>query len=251
MAESFYANLFAKIGDKLRNASAGKAPKAESPDSPSTKKPSKNKSSKSKGMPIGGRSMVDLTPEIYREAVRARALKKRWVFVNGGVLALCVLLTSSIFASSLPGKLQLDSELQNNAQLQAALGDYQEVNVAVEQMGATQDKLNLAAGGDIDWARLISAMEQTLPSGTEISSIGINSTSNSTERGAAILISFVANSPLGYADTLKSVQSAEGVSNVQIGGMTSSGEDAYVFSATMNYDTSIRTNRFNSFVGVN
>ncbi len=77
-----------------------------------------------------------------------------------------------------------------------------------------------------------------------MTSIGINAASATPEIGANILIQFSANSPLGYADTLRAVQSAQGVSNVQIGGMTSSGDSAYQYSATLTYDGSIKTGRF-------
>jgi len=249
MAESFYANLFRKLGDKLsgadKPAKEPKAPKEKkskdgAPAAPKANTPKPAKAGK--GIAVG-RVLVDLTPEAYRDAVRTRELKKIWIFVVAGTFAASVLVTSVIFVSSLPAGTSLASRLEENTQLQTALGQYQEINQAVDQMGATQDKLNQAAGSEIDWARLISAIEGSLPSGTSVQSIGINTTGSDTEKAASILISFVADSPLGYADTLKAVQSAEGVTNVQIGGLTSV-DGGYQFSATLDYDTSIRTNRF-------
>jgi len=247
MAESFYGNLIRSIGDKLSGANKPakepKAPKEKkskegTPAEPKAAKPAKA----GKGIPVG-RVLVDLTPEAYRDAIKTRELKKNWVFVVAGTFALSVLALSLIFTSGLPLRTDLDSKLNTNTQLQAALGQYQDINQAVDQMGATKDKLNQAAGGEIDWSSLISSLEGALPSGTSVKSIGININASSSEKSAAILISFVADSPLGYADTLKAIQSAQGVSNVQVGGLTST-DGGYSFSATMDYDTSIRTNRF-------
>jgi len=249
MAESFYANLFRKLGDKLSSsdkpAKEPKAPKEKkskdgAPAAPKANTPKPAKAGK--GIAVG-RVLVDLTPEAYRDAVRTRELKKIWIFVVAGAFAVSVLVTSLIFVSSLPVKTELDSRLSANTQLQSALDQYQEVNQAVDQMAATQDKLNQAAGNEIDWSTLISSLEGSLPTGTSVQSIGISTTGVSTERSASLLVSFVADSPLGYADTLKAIQSAQGVSNVQIGGLTSA-DGGYQFSATMDYDTSIRTNRF-------
>jgi len=247
MADSFYGELFSKISYRLQNRNAGKDPKPTKEGKPAKNgKPAKEPQVKGKGFVIG-KTSVDLTPEAYKSAIEARALKKRWVFALGASLAFAALVTSSIFATSLPAKRDLDNELKNNTQLQTALGQYQEVNQAVDQMDITVNKLNLAAGGAIDWVQLISAVEATLPSGTSVSSIGINTAGNSADKGASLLISFTADSPLGYADTLRSVQTAPGVSNVQIGGMTST-ETSYEFSATLDYDTSIRTGKFPSSI---
>lgn len=199
--------------------------------------------SKNKGL-IVGRTNIDLTPQVYKDMLKSRALKKNWILGSIGAFAACFLATSILFVSNLPLRIELDSAMSANSQLEAELGKYQEVNLAVDQMGAIQNKLNSAAGGEINWSTLISSIESMLPSGTSIKSIGINTDGTSDARGAAILLSFVANSPLGYADTLNAVESAAGVSNVQIGGMKSSGENSYEFAATFDYDSSIKTNRF-------
>lgn len=214
MADSFYGNLFAKITPKPKVFAIGK-------------------------------TNVDLTPAVYKEAVRAREVKKRWILGNAAVFAMAVLATSILFVSGLPAKTSLEQALVNNKTLEASLLEYQEINVAVDQMAATQQKLVDAAGQEIDWVQLISSVENTLPEGTSVSSIGINSSTGDEAKGAALLLTFSADNPLGYADTLRAVQSAPGVSNVQIGGMTSSGE-SYEFSATLDYDSSIKTNRFPS-----
>lgn len=243
MAESFYAGLFRSIQDKL--SGSGKAPKESKgkkvKDGEAT--PVKKKPSTGKGGIAVGRILVDLTPEAYREATRTRELKKRWTFTVAGALAFAVLVTSVLFTTSIPAKSSLDSALESNAQLQTALGKYKEVNQAVEEQGATKDKLNLAAGGAINWSTLFLALQGALPDGTSIASMGVNTAAASTDKGAAIRINFSSKSPLGYADTLKAIQSAKGVSNVQVGGLTSV-SGGFSFSATLDYDSSIRTNRF-------
>lgn len=202
----------------------------------------KNKPAKTKGFEFG-RATVDFTPEAFKEAVRVRELRKQWILICAAIFALSSLVVSFIFVSALPVGTELESQLRINSALETELGQYQEVNLAVEQKDATLEKLNRATNNAIDWGALLSSIEGALPAGTSMRSIGVTTDGTSTEKGASLIISFVADSPLGYADTLQAVQSAPGVSNVQIGGMTSSGA-SYSFSATLDYDSSIRTNKF-------
>lgn len=204
---------------------------------------------KSKGLGVGFTN-IDLTPPFFKEAVEVRALKKNWIFINAGVVALSVLILSTIFVSSLSPKSELQSQQQSNNTLLSALGQYKGQTEALNSTKDTAEKLNKAAGSAINWETLTSSIQSALPSGTSISSISINTTS-SDEKGASMLVRFTANSPLGYADTLKAVQSARGVSNVQIGGLSSGGENSYQFSATFDYDSTIKTNRFQAPTGGN
>lgn len=207
------------------------------------KEPKASTKAKTKGLPIG-RVNINLTPEFYKEAVYARQLKKQWIFINAGIVALAALVLSFIFVSGLPAKSNLENQMVLNKNLQSALVEYQDITILIDQKSATENKLIQAAGNEIDWSKLIDSIQNTLPNGTSISSIGITTTDSSNkEVGATILVQFVAKSPLGYADTLRSVQTAKGISNVEISGMSSTGE-SYQFSATMNYDHSIKTNRF-------
>lgn len=212
------------------------------PETPEEGAAKPKKQSKVKGFEFG-RATVDFTPEAFKEAVRVRELRKQWIFICAAIFALSSLVVSFIFVSALPVGTELESQLRINSSLEGELSQYQEVNLAVEQKDATLEKLNRATNNAIDWGTLLGSIEGALPSGTSMKSIGITTDGASTEKGASIIISFVADSPLGYADTLQAVQSAQGVSNVQIGGMTSSG-DSYSFSATLDYDSSIRTNKF-------
>ncbi len=212
------------------------------PEAPEEGAAKPKKQSKVKGFEFG-RATVDFTPEAFKEAVRVRELRKQWIFICAAIFALSSLVVSFIFVSALPVGTELESQLRINSTLESELSQYQEVNLAVEQKDATLEKLNRATNNAIDWGTLLGSIEGALPSGTSMKSIGITTDGASTEKGASIIISFVADSPLGYADTLKAIQSAQGVSNVQIGGMASSG-DSYSFSATLDYDSSIRTNKF-------
>jgi len=202
-----------------------------------------------KGLGVGFTN-IDLTPPFFREAVEARELKKKWIFANAGILVVVALAGSGLYASSIPSLYAARTQEQNNQKLQAAISKYQPQQESENKSGSAQVKLNQAAGNAINWSALIRAIEGTLPSGTSVSSIGIN-TSSTQDSGASLLIVFSAQSPLGYADTLNAVQSARGVSNVNIGGMTSTGEKGYTFSATLDYDSTIKTNRFPSSTGGN
>lgn len=220
MGDSFYGNLFSNMKPKPKGFTVGK-------------------------------STIDLTPEVYRSAVKSRQMKKNWIMANASVFALCVLTSSLLFVSNAPIKAQLDTATNSTEQLLTALEDYKAQEQMIEKAGPIRKQLNSAAGSEIDWSELITSIEQTLPSGISIKSIGINadgapsSDPKKPGKGAAVLVSFSASSPLGYADTLRSVQSADGVSRVEIGGMTSSGE-SYEFSATFDYDDQILTNKFPS-----
>ena len=206
---------------------------------------------KLKGKCLGvGFTNIDLTPHFFKEAVEVRELKKNWIFINAGVFALTVLILSTIFVSSLSPQSELQSQQESNTTLLAALGKYKSQTEALSSSKDTAQKLNKAAGSAINWETLTNSIQGSLPSGTSIASISIN-TGDSDEKGASMLIRFTANSPLGYADTLKAVQSARGVSNVQIGGLSSSGENSYQFSATFDYDSTIKTNRFQASTGGN
>lgn len=250
------AETFRNLMDKLLNRERALPPLEEHSDDQleneaQLAEPVAQLAPRVKGKGLGaGFTNIDLTPPFFREAVQARELKKRWIFINAGVLTVIALAGSSLYVASLPTHYALSSQEQSNQQLQAAIKKYQPESQASGDDSNAQVKLNQAAGNAVNWETLISAVEAALPSGTSISSFGINA-SGSTDKGASLLIAFQADSPLGYADTLKAVQSARGVSNVQIGGMSSSGDNSYTFSATFDYDSSIKTNRFPSTNGGN
>lgn len=211
----------------------------EAPEEPKKKEP---KGKAPKGIVVGN-SHVDFTPKIFRDGVEARASKRRWILGNVALLAACGLVGGTLFGTTIPLNIELDSTTASNVQLQSALSQYADLTNALEQKSGIETKLNVAAGGEINWTALLGDLESQLPAGTIIQSIAINQGDPASGIGASILLSFQADSPLGYADTLNAVENMAGISNVKIGGMTSSGE-GYVFSSTMNYDASILTNRY-------
>lgn len=209
------------------------------PEEPKKKEP---KGKAPKGIVVGG-THVDFTPKIFRDGVEARESKRRWILGNVALLAACGIVGGALFGATIPMKIELDSATASNIQLQSALSQYADLTNALEQKSGIETKLNIAAGGEINWTALLGDLESQLPAGTIIQSIAINQGDTANGIGASILLGFQADSPLGYADTLNAVESMAGISNVKIGGMTSSGE-GYVFSSTMNYDASILTNRY-------
>lgn len=217
----------------------------EKQENPKELKKKEPKKAAPKGGIVVGNSHVDFTPKIFRDGVEARASKRRWILGNIALLVACGIVGGALFGTTIPLNITLDSATSSNLQLQTALAQYADLTNALEQKTGIENKLNIAAGGEINWTALLGDLESHLPSGTIIQSIAINQGDPASGIGASILLSFQANSPLGYADTLNAVENMAGISNVKIGGMTSSGE-TYSFSSTMNYDISILTNRYPS-----
>ena len=214
MSDSFYANLFAGL------------------------KP------KEKGMKSGG--LIDLTPQTYITTIQERRLKKNLLVSTIGLAVVAAIVCGSFAGFGLAGKVSLKSAQSQQAILDSQMSEFADQVQALDQQKPIRSKLSQASAGEVNWRALIAAVENTLPTSTKVLSMGINvDTTVKSERSAAILVSLSSTDPIGYADSLNAFESYPNVSNVEVGGLTAGGEGVYNFSMTFDYNTSVRTNRYN------
>jgi hypothetical protein len=126
---------------------------------------------------------------------------------------------------------------------------YAEVNSALELQKVAIDSLNLAAGSEIDWNKLISSIERNLPSGTQISAISVTGggekpkSKNDPDVAAVINLNLSSSATIGYSDSLRMIENMPGVKGVEISGLKTEGE-RYTYTLSFTYDTSLLTERF-------
>lgn len=202
-----------------------------------------------KSIPLGETIFVDLTPPSHKKLVDLRNLKKQWRYGVFGVASLCV--AASLVAVGLNAQSQGDLAAETIAQttITQNTAAYAEVNKALELQKVAVDSLNLAAGSEIDWNKLITSIEGSLPNGTRIFAINVTgggkkpASKSDTDVSAVISLNLSSATTLGYSDSLRSVENMPGVKSVEISGLKSE-TAGYVYTVSFTYDTSLLTGRF-------
>lgn len=202
-----------------------------------------------KSIPLGEAIFVDLTPPSHKKLVDLRNLKKKWRYGLIGVVAFCVAASSTAFGLNAQTEMSLTSEMAAQKVITQNTTAYAEVNSALELEKVAVASLNLAAGAEIDWNKLISNIESSLPSGTTISAISVTSggekpkNKNDPNVSAVINLNLSSGATIGYSDSLKKIEAMTGVDSVEISGLKS--ESArYLYTLSFTYDTSLLTERY-------
>lgn len=198
---------------------------------------------KFKGIELG-QVLLDYTPASHFEEIETRRAKKTWLTANVVILAGCVFTTLGIFSTTLITQNEVQSSRIEKIQMQAQLGQYSQEDNAVNQNSDVVAKLTQAAGGEVNWRKLVDDVQNALPGGTNIASISINADAESSERGAVVLLGVTSDSPVGYADTINAMENMAGITNLNIGQL--SGGGSYAYSMTFDFDTDVRTYRFSN-----
>jgi hypothetical protein len=209
----------------------------------------RRKGDQQKSIPLGEAIFVDLTPPSHKKLVDLRILKKQWTYGLFGVVSFCV--AASFVAVGLNATTQAALASEQNAQLVITQNTaaYAEVNSALELQKVAVDSLNLAAGSEINWNRLITSVESNLPSGTRISAISVTGggvkpkSKGDPDVAAVINLNLSSGATIGYSDSLRMIENMPGIDSVEISGLKTEGE-RYVYSLSFTYDTSLLTERF-------
>lgn len=209
----------------------------------------RRKKDQQKSIPLGEAILVDLTPPSHREFVELRRLKKHWIYGLFGVMIFCI--AASLLAVGLNAQTEgvLSSERNTQLLITKDTAKYAEINSALELEKIAIDSLNIAAGSEINWSRLISNIEGTLPSGTQISAISVTGGGELPKEGdkpgvaAVVNLNLSSASTLGYSDSLKKIEAMTGIDSVEISGLkTESGR--YNYTLSFSYDTSLLTGNY-------
>jgi hypothetical protein len=209
----------------------------------------RRRNDKQKSIPLGETIFVDLTPSSHKKLVDLRNLKKQWRYGVFGVASFCI--AASIVAVGLNAQSEGDLTSEKSAQtvITKNTAVYAEVNKALEVQKIAVDSLNTAAGSEIDWNKLISSIEGSLPSGTKISAISVTGggqkpkSKSDTDVAAVISLNLSSSSTIGYSDSLRSIENMPGIKSVEISGLKSESE-RYTYTLSFTYDTSLLTGRF-------
>lgn len=209
----------------------------------------KRNKDKQESIPLGEAIFVDLTPPSHKKLVEVRNLKKQWRYGLMGVAVFCV--AASFVAVGLNTAAEGSLAAEGDAQLVITqnTATYAKVNSALELQKVAVDSLNLAAGSEINWNKLISSIEKNLPSGTQISAISVTSGGEKPKAkgdpniAAVINLNLSSGTTIGYSDSLKKIEGITGISSVEISGLKSE-KERYNYTLSFTYDTSLLTDRF-------
>lgn len=209
----------------------------------------RRKGDEQKSIPLGEAIFVDLTPPSHKKLVELRHLKKKWTYGIFGVISFCIAASFVAVGLNATAEAALASELDAQVVITKNTAAYAEVNSALELQKIAVDSLNLAAGSEINWSRLISSVEGSLPSGTQINAISVTGggvkpkSANDLDVAAVINLNLSSGSTIGYSDSLKMIEGMSGVKGVEISGLKTEGA-RYTYTLSFTYDTSLLTERF-------
>jgi len=202
-------------------------------------------SKKEPSIPLGRSPFIDLMPQSHKDIVSLRRTKKSWTYGFFVVVVVCALVSAGLWALNIQAKSQLGLEISAQEQLDIKISNYAEVDQALKSQKEAVKLLNQAAGSEIDWAKLINNIEKSLPSGIEITSLSVTTGGTAdSEVSSAIVMDLSTSTTLGYSDSLKSFENLAGVTSVEIGDLSSSGDDSYTYKMAFTYDNSILTEQY-------
>lgn len=200
---------------------------------------------KDKGIEVGGNTLVDLTPASYIEVIALRKHRKQWIYIFLSVVAVSLLAVVLFYAQFLNADMQLSNEQDAQAELDAQIAEYSDVNDVLVARDNAENTLTSAAGTEIDWDQAYDNIQSALPGDTSVSRMAVDVNENPGAMvSAAVQIDLTAGSTMSYSDTLGVISDLEEVNSVTIGGMERSGEDQYRFTMSFTYDESIKTGRY-------
>lgn len=200
---------------------------------------------------VGGNIFVSLIPDSHKRAVEARKSKNNWTVIFGLTVLICVVVSAAMFLYNLQVQAQLSSELEEQGTVDLMISKHAEVHQAMESEKVAKELLGKSAGNEIDWGRLVGIIEGNLPGGTSISSMSVTTGGMiDDDVSSSVTLNLTSNSTFGYSDTLNSIQNINGVTEVQIGGLASTGQGGYSYKMTFTYDTTILTERFSEDIPV-
>jgi hypothetical protein len=207
------------------------------------------KDDKQKNIPLGEIILVDLMPPSHKAVVNLRHLKKQWMFGLFGVVAFCIAASIAAVGLNATAQGELRTEMNTQGIITQDTATFAEVNRALEQQKISVQSLDLAAGSEIDWIKLISNIENNLPGGTQISAISVTGggvkpkTEKDPDVAAVINLNLSSGHTIGYTDSLRMIEYMNGVESVEISGLQTSGE-RFTYTLSFTYDTSLLTERF-------
>lgn len=200
---------------------------------------------KSPAIDLGKNITVSLIPDSHKRNVDARKSKNNWTAIFGFAVIVSVVASAAMFGLNLQAESQLASERLDQEIIELSISRHAEVHQALESEQIAQQLLNSAAGNEIDWKQLVGIIEQQLPQGTDIASLAVtNGGLADDEISSSVTLSLNSTSTFGYSDSLRAVEGINGVEEVEIGGLSVSGENGYTYQMSFTYDTSILTERF-------
>lgn len=207
------------------------------------------KGDKQKSIPLGETIFVDLTPPSHKKLVDVRNLKKKWTYGIFGVAAFCVAASFAALGLNATAEASLASERGAQLVITKDTATYAKVNSALELQKIATESLNIAAGSEINWTKLVSSIEGNLPAGTQISAISVTGGGEKPKKdgdpdvAAVINLNLSSSSTLGYSDSLRMIENMPGVASVEISGLKSE-STRYVYTLSFTYDSTLLTERF-------
>jgi Tfp pilus assembly protein PilN len=215
---------------------------------------------------IGGEPRVHLLPQETMERKKAKLLKRRLLFVAGGVVAIVALgyVLATVDLTAAQG--QLNAARTATSQLLVQQSKYGAVTKIKSDSSAIQQAQKEATTQEILWAPYLTKLENSLPSGATLQAVDASidsplGTTSSTSPTASIplegpriatvqLTVSIAQSDIpGWLNTLPSIK---GFVDATPGSVTSSttGSSNYLLVVTIHMNSLAVSNRFTKDAGV-
>lgn len=198
-------------------------------------------------LPLPTSVKINLTPMSHLNVIKERKAKSTIIKSFIGIFVACVVASGTVIGLNANTNSKLSVARDNNEAVQAEIAKYADVSQVLDSQEEAKRLLGKAASNEVNWQKLIDTVLESLPSGTTATAISVQSGGKSTDKvSTAINIELVSNSPMGYSDTLNAVNDINGVSLVNIGGLTSAGDNLYSYSMSFALDSSYLTKKYYS-----
>lgn len=193
--------------------------------------------------------MVDLMPLSRSTAVDLAKTKVVWRKAVIYTTAFVIVLSVCAIGWRIYSQMSYTSAVASQDAVNAEIIKYKDVDLALgieSEIGGLQTQ---AAGSEISWSSLLNRIQGQLPPGTSISGFSVASGGgDGSEVSSSVIIKVNSGSPDSYSQVLNAFSSLDGVSDIQIGNITSASTAeniSYVYPVAFAFDSSILTNKYN------
>lgn len=198
---------------------------------------------KSPRLPINKYASIDLIPDSHKDLIAKENTSRGWRYAVFLIAGLCALTIVFGIIMKINYAHQINVEKSSQQDLTVQISQYADVDSALTAQKEASEALNKAAGAEVNWGGLLGKVNEALPEGTRISSMSI-STGGVKDTSSAVTLNLSSSQTLDYSDVLQKIKAIDGLSNVQIGGLSMDGDDTYVYTVSFNIDTSILTQKY-------
>lgn len=213
-------------------------------------------STTNQGLQAGGVPRVNLLPPAEMERRSRTELIVRWI----GAAFVAVVLVGSVSAVAFGWAAQASDSMLRQQQAAESLGSQLEQYQDVAHLSADADRLDqmraIAGANDLVWTSLANEIKAVLPSKVSLTGFRLApgaapkpGADPKTQVGLQGTLTFSSNRTAAQAETINKLRSLPGLLSVDAGALTMADSGGYIFQATVSFDQTRYTGRFNETGG--